>query len=77
MQMYYLASYDLDRFRQFVFSTKFLSAFVLDEEEVSRIRTDDEALLQLAFRWLKFALLREPALRLRADPAHRPLSHSS
>jgi hypothetical protein len=53
-EMYRMASYDLDTFRRFVFETRFLRIFELDPDVVEQIRTDDEALLLLAFRWLQF-----------------------
>jgi Fe-S-cluster containining protein len=62
MEMFYTACYDLDSFRRFVFSTTFISRFELDEELVERIKTDDEALLRFAFRWLRFALFAEPTM---------------
>lgn len=52
-EMVYLACYDLDRFRRFVFETRFREVFYLDEAEADKIRRDDEALMQYAFRWLK------------------------
>ena len=62
MEMFYTACFDLDSFRRFVFSTTFISRFELDEDLVERIKTDDEALLRFAFRWLRFALFAEPTM---------------
>ncbi len=63
--MFQMASYDLDRFRDFVFKTKFLKRFHIPEEQVEQARKDDVALMLLAMKWLKFALLGEMSLGLR------------
>lgn len=71
-QMFLLASYNIDKFREFVLGTRFLQIFVLSEQEENALREDDEALLRLAFRWLKFSLVGEPALTMREQPAGQP-----
>ncbi len=64
-EMFYLACYDLDKFRNFVLSGRFLEIFELDGREVEAIRTQDEALLRLALRWLMFSFCGEPVLKMR------------
>jgi uncharacterized protein len=63
--MFYMACYDLDRFRRFVFETKFLQFFDVDEARVEAIRTDDEELLEFAVQWLRFSLFHERTMKLR------------
>ncbi len=62
MEMFFMACYDLDSFRTFVFESSFLQRFIVDDAEVERLRTDDAALLAFAFRWLRFALFGEPTM---------------
>jgi Fe-S-cluster containining protein len=62
IQMFYMVSYNLDRFRDFVFQTKFLKVFRLTPEEIERISTLDVELMKLGMRWLKFALYGEKTL---------------
>ena len=50
IEMYYMACYDLDRFRRFVFETRFLELFEIDEARIEAIRTNDEELLDLAIQ---------------------------
>ena len=52
---FYMASYDLDRFRRFVFDSKFLDVFDIDEEEIEKMRTDEIALMQFGFKYLKIS----------------------
>jgi Fe-S-cluster containining protein len=65
MQMFYMACYDLDSFRSFVFDTSFRERFELEPDLVHKLGTDDEALLRFSFRWLRFALFAEPTMRPR------------
>jgi Fe-S-cluster containining protein len=69
IEMFFMAAYDLDAFREFVFGTTFVKRFELDAELVERLRTDDHALLLFGFRWLRFALFGEPTLQRRAPVA--------
>lgn len=69
LQMFFLASYNLDRFRQFVLQTRFLERFEVPEPMVKQIGEDDEALLRLALSWMRFALWGEPALKIRESTA--------
>lgn len=64
-RMFYMAVYSLDRFRDFVFGTRFLSLFVLSEETQKSIRESDEELLKFAFKWLAFSLFGDPQLKMR------------
>jgi hypothetical protein len=64
-QMFFLASYNLEKFREFVFESRFLEMFEFANDEIVSLREDDEALLHLAFKWLSFSLLGEPSLTMR------------
>lgn len=65
LQMIYMAFYDLDGFRQFVFESSFIDRFDIDEAVLTEIRTDDRALMAFACRWLKFSLFGEMTFRIR------------
>ncbi len=54
--MMYLALYDPDRFREFVFDSSFLRKFNIEGEIIDRIRESDTDLLFFAAQWLRFAL---------------------
>ena len=68
LQMFYMTSYNLDRFREFVFQTKFLKIFDVTDEEIGKIKTDETELMKFGMRWLKFALFGEGTLRLSSPP---------
>ncbi|MGO0123053.1 YkgJ family cysteine cluster protein [Desulfothermobacter acidiphilus] len=66
-RMYFLAAYDLDRFRHFVLGTRFLQIFDLPAEVVEGIKQDDMELARLAALWLKFGFADKNALPLRDE----------
>jgi Fe-S-cluster containining protein len=65
--MFYLACYDLDRFRRFVFDSRFLKLFEVDEVRVEALRSDDEELLEFALQWLRFCLFGEKTMKIRRE----------
>jgi Fe-S-cluster containining protein len=71
MEMFHMACYDLDRFRQFVFNSTFLERFELEDDYIDEIRNNDEALLNFAYRWLRFALFTEPTLTVKKEYQNR------
>jgi Fe-S-cluster containining protein len=65
LDMYFMSLYDLDRFRRFVFDTRFLELFDVDEARAAAMARDDEELLEFAFDWLAFSLFHEKRMKLR------------
>lgn len=63
-QMFFLASYSLDRFRDFLLHSRFLTLFEIINDSEKAFCDNDEALLLLAFSWLKFSLFGEPTLKV-------------
>jgi Fe-S-cluster containining protein len=67
LEMLHMVCYNLDKFRRFVFDSKFLERFVVDDETIDKIREDDVELLKFGFKWLKFSLFGEVEMEIR-DP---------
>lgn len=65
VEMFHMVCYDLDRFRRFVFETRFLSLFEVDEARVEALRRDDLELFEFGVQWLRFSLFRERSMKLR------------
>ncbi|MGB9499349.1 MAG: YkgJ family cysteine cluster protein [Dissulfuribacterales bacterium] len=57
--MFFTASYDIDRFKRFVFESTFLDLYEIDDKTIEDIRSDEIALLRFSFRWLKWLLFKE------------------
>jgi uncharacterized protein len=70
-KMFYVASYDLDNFRRFVLESRFLEFFDIDPQTIQAIKEDDIALMKFAFQYLKYLLVIEQSLKVRAkeEPA--------
>ena len=62
-QMFCMVSYNLDKFRQFLFGSKFFDHFQVSKALKSRMETDDTALMDFGFDWLKFSLFGEKTLQ--------------
>jgi hypothetical protein len=57
--MFFLASYNLDKFREFVFESSFLKLYPVDSKMQETIKTDELALLKFGLKWLKWLLFKE------------------
>jgi hypothetical protein len=57
-QMFFMASYDIDRFREFVFGSSFLQRYEVDPQTADKIKADDVALLEFGLKWLKWLLFK-------------------
>ena len=64
-EMFYMACYDLDRFRRFVLESTFLERFEIEPQLVEIVKTDDPALYQLALNWIEYGLLAQHALKVK------------
>ena len=58
-QLFFLVSYDIDRFREFVFDSSFLKRFKVDEATQKKIKDDEIELLKFGLDWLKSVLFKE------------------
>jgi Fe-S-cluster containining protein len=62
LSMAFMACYNMDKFRQFVFESSFLSRFPVPAERVAEIRAADEALMLFGFDWVRRMLRNEGPL---------------
>jgi len=65
--MLYMASYDIDRFKRFIFESRFLDIFNISREEIERIRNDEIALMKFGFKYLKYILMIEETLKIKEE----------
>ncbi len=66
-KMFFMVSTDAGAFRRFVFETRFLETYAIDPEVVEILKTDDIAVLQLGFDWLKNVLFNEQTINMKED----------
>ncbi|MCF7985500.1 MAG: YkgJ family cysteine cluster protein [Thiohalocapsa sp.] len=67
LQLFFMASYDLDRFRRFVLSESFKTTYPLGPDYVAALERSDEDLLLFAYRFLRQVLFGEHSIREAAD----------
>jgi len=53
LQMFFMASYDMDRFRRFVMSDAFIKMYDISDDEYDQLEKDDIALMKFGFRLMK------------------------
>lgn len=73
-QLFFMACYDIDTFRDFVDSEAFGKLFKLGADEKAMLMADDVELMQFAFRFLRQVLFGEKSLELDEDAARERLS---
>jgi len=64
-KMTFMAGYNIDRFREFVFGSSFLKRYRVKPVLKKKLRRDDEALLLLSFDWIKLVLWQIPSKKIR------------
>ena len=64
-KMAFMAAYNIDRFREFVFASSFLKRYKLKAALVKKIRSDDASLLKLGFDWIKLFVWGLPSKQIR------------
>jgi hypothetical protein len=65
-EMFFMVSYNLDKFREFVFKSSFLDRYEVDQTTLKQIKDDEIALLKFGLIWLKWLLFKEGDFKLKA-----------
>jgi hypothetical protein len=55
-KMAFMATYNIDRFREFVFNSSFLKRYKVKTSVIKKIKVDDAELLKFGFDWVKLFL---------------------
>ena len=74
LQLWFMACYDLDRFRDFVASTGFNEAYDIPRDEMQKIRSTDTELMLFAFRFLRQTMFGEESIKMKADAFEKRLA---
>lgn len=75
-ELFFLSSYDIDGFRDFVGSAGFSDVFDLDDAFKQELMQDDVKLLKFGFRLLKQVLFGEHSIALKPDAAHKRIART-
>lgn len=65
LQMFFMASYDVDRFRRFVMSDSFIKMYDLTDEQYTELEKDDTAIMKFGFRLMKQVFFGEMSIKER------------
>jgi len=71
LQLFFMASYDIDRFRRFVQSDSFQNSYDLKDEVLNELATNDIALMQFGMHFLKQVLFGEAIIPEKAGAAEK------
>ena len=63
LKMYFMACYNLDMFKKFVFESRLLNLFQINKKTVSQIQSDERELLKFSFLWLQFAIFAQNTMK--------------
>ncbi len=74
LQLFFLACYDLDRFRTFVASEQFSEVYELPDEELKTILTDDKEMMLFGFRFLRQVMFGEETITMKSDALDKRLA---
>ena len=66
-KMFFMASTDLDKFRDFVFNSSFLDTYVIDQATLDEIKVDYVALMKFSFKYLASSLFGTNTLKIREE----------
>ena len=66
-KFFFMASYDLDRFREFVKSEGFNTTYDVDAETMDRLLTDDLALMEFGDRMIRQVMYAENTIAMKED----------
>ena len=66
-KMFFLVSYNIDKFREFVFESSFLNRYSVDGATLEKIKADEIELLKFGLKWLKWLLFKEGEFELKIE----------
>lgn len=64
-KMAFMAAFNIDRFKAFVFDSSFLKRYHVPSDRVKKMRRSDEALLKFGFEWIRFFVWGQPSKEIR------------
>ena len=74
LNLFFMASYDIDNLRRFVLSDQFRNTYVLSHELLAEVEADDLALLRFGYRLLRQVLFAEHSIQEQAGVWDRRVS---
>ena len=66
-KMFFLVSYNIDKFREFVFESTFLERYDIKKKLIEKIKKDELALLEFGIRWLKWLFFKAGDFKIKEE----------
>ena len=66
-KMFFLVSYNIDKFREFVFETSFLDRYDIKKDTIEKIKEDEIALLKFGIEWLKWLFFKDGDFKIKEE----------
>jgi hypothetical protein len=66
-QMTFMALYNLDKFKDFIFKSTFMDRFDIDSVKIEKLKRNDLDLLQFGFEWIKFGIFGQKLFQIKQD----------
>ncbi len=60
-----LACYNIDQFKKYIFETRFLEIYEIEEDILKNIREDEEELLNFGYQWIRFRIFAEDIIKVK------------
>lgn len=76
MDMFHMVFYNLDKFREFVFSSTFVKRFEISKQTIEAIKNDDIKLMEFGVDWLKFCLFGENTIKIKGEVSEDELTEA-
>ena len=74
LKFFFMACYDLDRFREFIKSEGFSTIYDVDKDTMDKLMTDDIALMQFGDRMIRQVMYAEESIPLKKDALQNRLA---
>ncbi len=74
LDLFFIGSYDLDGFREFVRSSSFQEIYAIDADDLQRLMNDEIELMTFGFRFLKQSLFGENTIPVNAHALEKRLA---
>jgi Fe-S-cluster containining protein len=74
LQLFFMACYDLDRFREFVASDSFNDVYDLPADLREKIKSDEIALMEFAFQLMRQVMFNEMSIAFKPDAMEKRLA---
>jgi len=66
-KMFFLVSYNVDKFREFVFNSTFLERYDIDDDTLEKIKGDELELMAFGMKWLKWLFFKQGDFKMKSE----------